>query len=257
MLPPRPPAIMCGAAARVPWKTEARLSFRIASQPFSLVSRNGARNVPPTLFTSTSTRPKRAAVASTAWATAWPSRTSVGSASASPPADAMSATVFRAVSSERSTHRDARAERRERERDAAADARTRAGDDRGAPGEEDPVGPHGVVRRRACSGRAPARRVSKPFRNPSSCFFQPSGYFFANVSMSFFSSAGSRTSSPRAVKLGPSGFPTAIFAFGRPALMRFTRQEVGRVPTYTLPSSYMNQISAGFPSSPVFRSLCM
>src|SRR6185369_9222060 len=99
MLPPRPRAIMRGATARVPWSTVFRFARTSASQPFSLVSRNAARNVPPTLFTSTSTPPKRSTVAATARSTAAPSRTSVGSASDSPPAAAMSAAVARAVSS--------------------------------------------------------------------------------------------------------------------------------------------------------------
>src|SRR5437667_9056535 len=93
MLPPLPRAIMRGATARVPCRTVFRLARTRASQPFSLVSRKAARNVPPTLLTSTSTPPKRSTAAATARSTASPSRTSVGSASAAPPARSISAAV--------------------------------------------------------------------------------------------------------------------------------------------------------------------
>src|SRR5947208_3228807 len=86
MLPPRARAIMRGATARVPCSTVFKLARTRASQPFSLVSRKAARNVPPTLLTSTSMPPKRSTVAATARSTASPSRTSAGSARACPPA---------------------------------------------------------------------------------------------------------------------------------------------------------------------------
>src|SRR3989442_7573530 len=97
MLPPRPRAIMCGATARVPCRTVFKLARTRASQPFSRVSRKAARNVPPTLLTSTSTPPKRSTAAATARSTASPSRTSVGSATACPPAPSISAAVACAV----------------------------------------------------------------------------------------------------------------------------------------------------------------
>src|SRR5438094_3136020 len=97
MLPPRARAIMRGATARVPCSTVFKLARTRASQPFSLVSRKAARNVPPTLLTSTSMPPKRSTVAATARSTASPSRTSAGSARACPPARSISAAVERAV----------------------------------------------------------------------------------------------------------------------------------------------------------------
>src|SRR5436309_9587604 len=102
MLPPRPRAIMRGATARVQCRTVFRLARTRASQPFSLVSRKAARNVPPTLLTSTSTPPKRSTAAATARSTASPSRTSVGSATACPPAPSISAAVACAVAASRS-----------------------------------------------------------------------------------------------------------------------------------------------------------
>src|SRR6266404_5829692 len=97
MLPPRPRAIMRDATARVPCRTVFKLARTRASQPFSRVSRKAARNVPPTLLTSTSMPPKRSTVAATARSTASPSRTSAGSARACPPARSISAAVERAV----------------------------------------------------------------------------------------------------------------------------------------------------------------
>src|SRR5213080_1891599 len=113
MLPPRPRAIMRGATARVPCRTVFRLARTRASQPFSLVSRKAARNVPPTLLTSTSTPPKRSTAAATARSTASPSRTSVGSASAAPPARSISAAVAcaEAASSSRTATRAPKAAR--------------------------------------------------------------------------------------------------------------------------------------------------
>src|SRR5207244_4394866 len=81
----------------VPCSTVFKLARTRASQPFSLVSRKAARNVPPTLLTSTSMPPKRSTVAATARSTASPSRTSAGSARACPPARSISAAVERAV----------------------------------------------------------------------------------------------------------------------------------------------------------------
>src|SRR5205809_563496 len=97
MLPPRPRAIMRDATARVPCRTVFKLARTRASQPFSPVSRKAARNVPPTLLTSTSMPPKRSMVAATARSTASPSRTSAGSARACPPAPSISAAVACAV----------------------------------------------------------------------------------------------------------------------------------------------------------------
>src|SRR5437667_330472 len=113
MLPPLPRAIMRGATARVPCRTVFRLARTRASQPFSLVSRKAARNVPPTLLTSTSTPPKRSTAAATARSTASPSRTSVGSASAAPPARSISAAVAcaEAASSSRTATRAPKAAR--------------------------------------------------------------------------------------------------------------------------------------------------
>src|SRR5438046_2821309 len=97
MLPPRARAIMRGATARVPCRTVFKFARTRASQPFSLVSRKAARNVPPTSLTSTSMPPKRSTVATTACSTASASRTSAGSARACPPARSISAAVERAV----------------------------------------------------------------------------------------------------------------------------------------------------------------
>src|SRR6266566_30816 len=97
MLPPRPPTTMRDATARVPCRTVFKLARTRASQPFSPVSRKVARNVPPTLLTSTSMPPKRSTAAATARSTASPSRTSAGSARACPPAPSISAAVACAV----------------------------------------------------------------------------------------------------------------------------------------------------------------
>src|SRR5262249_11262294 len=73
------------------------------SQPFSWLSTNAAANVPPALFTRTSTSPKRAEAACSARLTASGSRASACSASAAPPLAPISAAVRSAVSASRSS----------------------------------------------------------------------------------------------------------------------------------------------------------
>src|SRR5262245_4152793 len=70
-----------------------------------------------------------------------------------------------------------------------------------------------------------------PSRKPCSCAGQRSGYLRAKVFISSACAAGSFTTLPVAVNDGPSLLPTAILAVGRPALMRRTRHDAGRVPT--------------------------
>src|SRR5262245_32618458 len=102
-LPPRPAAIRPRATSWVQCITDLAFARQSASQPFSRLSRNGAANVPPALFTRTSTGPNRALVASKARRTASGSRASAGSASPSPAFAAISAAVRSAVWGSRSS----------------------------------------------------------------------------------------------------------------------------------------------------------
>ncbi len=78
-----------------------------------------------------------------------------------------------------------------------------------------------------------------PFAKPSRKLFsyedQPSGYFLANVSNNTLFTSGSVTIDPLAANDGPSGLPTAILAFVRPAWMRLTRCVVTGDATHTAP----------------------
>ncbi len=100
--PGRPSATSARATRWVHTITWRRLARYRASNPFSDVSRNGARNTPPALLTRMSTGPSSATVAARASSTCWVSRTSTVSPRLVPPAAAISAAAAAEVSASRS-----------------------------------------------------------------------------------------------------------------------------------------------------------
>ncbi len=94
----RPSAGMSGTAARTKFVTLVKFSRTRESWPLSLTSRNGARNPPPALFTTTSSRPS----VPTHSRTASPSRTSSTAVDTRRPAVSTSAAVRAKPSASRS-----------------------------------------------------------------------------------------------------------------------------------------------------------
>ena len=82
--------------------TWVKFSAMIDASPLGAMSRNGATNVPPALFTSTSTRSKRSAIDSTKASTASGSRTSSSALSTGRPSPSMSAATSASRSAWRS-----------------------------------------------------------------------------------------------------------------------------------------------------------
>ncbi len=94
-----PPGGMSGTTRRTSVVTWVKFSSTNVSSPLALSSRNGAKNVPPALLTSVSTRPHSATTSPTHEVTASRSRTSRVRASAGRPVAATAAAVSSRASS--------------------------------------------------------------------------------------------------------------------------------------------------------------